>query len=93
MIDWFKGLNMVAKLSVVLTALALVAIAVATVNHFVDVAFQSAEETGAANVRAIVAEEGMSNVKNANEAAAEVRSDPVVRNADCVRDSRTPENC
>jgi hypothetical protein len=93
MIDWFKGLNMVAKLSVVLTALALVAIAVATVNHFVDVAFQSAKEAGAANVRAIVAEEGMSNVKNANEAAAEVRSDPVVRNADCVRDSRTPENC
>jgi hypothetical protein len=93
MIDWFKGLNMVAKLSVVLTALALVGIAVATVNHFVDVAFQSAEETGAANVRAIVAEEGMSNVKNANEAAAEVRSDPVVRHTDCVRDSRTPENC
>jgi hypothetical protein len=93
MIDWFKGLNMVAKLGVVLMALALVGIAVATVNHFVDVAFQSAEETGAANVRAIVAEEGMSNVKNANEAAAEVRSDPVVRNADCVRDSRTPENC
>jgi riboflavin synthase len=93
MIDWFKGLNMVAKLSVVLTALALVAIAVATINHFIDVAFQSAEETGAANVRVIVAEEGMSNVKNANEAAAEVKRDPVLRHTDCVRDSRTPENC
>jgi len=93
MIAWFKGLDVVAKFGVVLTTLALAAIAVTTINHFVDNAFQSAEETGAANVRVIVAEEGMSNVKNANEAAAEVKRDPVLRHTDCVRDSRTPENC
>ncbi len=93
MFAWFKGLGVAAKLGVVAMLLGVVAIAVLTVNHFTDRAFESAEETGAANVRVIVAEKGMSNVENANEAAAEVKRDPVVRNADCLRDSRTPENC
>ena len=92
-IAWFKGLGVTARLGVVLTILALVVIAVSTINHFTDSAFQSAEDTGAANVRAVVAEEGMSNAQIANEAANEVRSDPVVRHTDCLRDSRTPENC
>lgn len=90
---WFKQLDIAAKLGIGLMILAVVAVAIVTINHFTTSAFDAAEETGAANVRVIVAEEGMSNVENANEAAAEVKRDPVVRNADCLRDSRTPENC
>lgn len=93
MFAWFKGLDWMAKAGVGLMVLAVVAVAIVTVNHFTDSAFEAAEETGAANVRVIVAEKGMSNVENANKAAAEVKRDAVVRNADCVRDSRTPENC
>ncbi len=93
MFAWFKGLDLAAKLGIGLIILAVVAVAVLTINHFTNRAFDAAEETGAANVRVIVAEEGMSNVENANEAAAEVKRDPFVRNADCLRDSRTPENC
>lgn len=93
MFGWFKGLDLIAKLGVGLMILAVIAVAIVTINHFTDRAFEAAEETGAANVRVIVAEKGMSNVENANEAAAEVKHDPVVRNADCLRDSRTPENC
>lgn len=93
MFGWFKGLDLVNKLSVGLILFGLFMVAIVTVNHFTDRAFESAKETGAANVRVIVAEEGMSNVEDANEAAAEVKRDPVVRNADCLRDSRTPESC
>lgn len=90
---WFKGLDLAAKLGIGLMILAVVAVAIVAINHFTDSAFDAAEESGAANVRVEVAEKGLSNVENANEAAAEVRRDPVLRNADCLRDSRTPENC
>lgn len=90
---WFKGLDLSAKLGVGLMIVAAIAVAILTINHFTDRAFDASEDKGAANVRVIVAEKGMSNVENANKAAAEVSRDPVVRNADCVRDSRTPENC
>ncbi len=93
MFAWTKGLDLAGKLGVGLVAFVLIAALFVAVKTFVSGAFEASEEKGAATVRAEVAEKGMSNVENANKAAAQVHSDPVIRNADCLRDSRTPENC
>ena len=93
MFAMFKQLDLPVKLGLALLVGIIIAALVVAINHFTDRAFDASEDKGAANVRVIVAEKGMSNVENANKAAAEVSRDPVVRNADCVRDSRTPENC
>lgn len=93
MFRWIKGLDLAGKLGIGFIILVFIAALFVAVKTFVSGAFDASEEKGAATVRAEVAEKGMSNVETANEAAAKVRSDPVVRNADCLRDSRTPENC
>lgn len=65
----------------------------ATINHKTDVAVDAAEKNGAASAAATAATKGMSNVEQANKAAAKVDRDPAVRRAGCLRHSRTPENC
>lgn len=89
----FKQLDLFGKLGIGLLVFVVIAALVMAANHFTDRAFEGAENTGATQVRAEVAEKGMVNVETANKAAAAVAADPVVRNADCLRDSRTPENC
>lgn len=89
----FKSLDIAVKAGIIFLLVLFVAGMVIAANHFIDGAFVASEQKGAATVRVEVAEKGMMNVQNANAAAAEVAADPVVRNADCLRDSRTPENC
>jgi hypothetical protein len=90
---WFKGLDLLGKAGVGLVLAGLVFIAVMTAREFVDAAFEAAEEKGGATVRADSAEKGLADVVEANEAAETVKRDAVVRDALCVRTSRTPENC
>ena len=71
----------------------IVAIAIMIGLGFIDRAFDTAEQVGASKGSAAAAERGLSNVEAANRAADAVAHDPVERNADCLRHSRTPENC
>jgi hypothetical protein len=70
----------------------LVAVGVALV--FIDRAFDETEEKGAAIEQAKQLEEVIKSVETANEAREESlnRTDDQ-RRADCLRRSRTPENC
>ena len=70
-----------------------VAVAILIGLGFVDRAFDTAEQAGASKGAAAAAEKGLTHVENANRAAEAVAHDPAVRDADCLRHSRTPENC
>lgn len=91
--DWFSAWSMGRKIGVGVLAIAALIGLVLLGQHWIDTAFDRAEEKGASDVRAQSAEEGLKHVEDANKAAADVAADPVKRNAGCVRHSRTPENC
>jgi hypothetical protein len=93
MFGWFKGLEMTAKLGIGFLVSVLAISIFMGVRGALISGLDRAEQKGGTAVRADTAEKGMKHVENANRAAANVRADPVVRNAECVRDSRTPENC
>ncbi len=54
---------------------------------------RAARDAGAATQSATTATKGLSDVEAANRAADAVARDDRVRDADCVRHSRTPDNC
>jgi uncharacterized lipoprotein NlpE involved in copper resistance len=56
-------------------------------------AVTQAHDAGAAQERASTATTTLNRTLEAINAAEAVRRDPAVRNAGCVRHSRTPENC
>jgi len=58
-----------------------------------DSAVTQAHDAGAAQERADTATTTLNRTLEAINAAEAVRRDPAVRNAGCVRHSRTPENC
>lgn len=51
------------------------------------------QQAGATAQREADLQATVENVRKADEAAETVRRDPVARNAECLRNSRTPENC
>jgi len=53
----------------------------------------TATEKGRADQRADDLQEAIRQTERANNAAETIRRDPDARRADCLRDSRTPENC
>lgn len=59
------------------------------INNITD----DARAGGNAEARAAAAEEGLTHVEDAKAAAVAVATDPAVRDAACLRHSRTPENC
>lgn len=90
---WLSGLKMAHKFALGFLVFMFLVSLFMIGRHFVNTAFDTAEEKGASGARADSAEKGMKNVETANKAAGDVAVDPVRRNAECLRDSRTPENC
>lgn len=93
MIAWFKALDMGGK-AMVIAFILLVAIAcVGTGIHLVDTAFDTAEQKGAIVERAAGNAKTLENVETANAAKNRYRSDPDLRDADCLLDATNPEDC
>lgn len=93
LIAWFSGLEAQFKAFAVLALIGLLVIGAATAFHFVDAAFEEVETKGAAIERTNAQGKVIENVEKANAAAAKYRTDPVQRDADCLRDARNPEDC
>lgn len=89
---WLSGLNVSGKVIMALVAGGLLAIGIATGFHLVNSALATAEQKGAVAERAETQGKVIENVRKAQDAAEAVRRDGVPL-ADCLRDSRTPENC
>lgn len=93
MIGWFKALDMGGKAMVIVFALLLAIACVGTGIHLVDTAFDNAEQKGAIVERAAGNAKILENVETANAAKKRYRSDPDLRDADCVLDATNPEDC
>lgn len=93
MIAWFKALDFASKAWIVLLAIMLVAVAIGTGIHFIDAAFGSAEQKGAATERAAGTAKTLEHLEKANAAKARYRSDPALRDADCLLDATNPADC
>lgn len=68
-----------------------------TLTHFTRLVADEARQGGAASATAQItteaASKGLSDVQAAHAAAEAVSRDPARAIADCLRDSRTPQNC
>lgn len=93
MIVWFKALGMGGKVMVIVFALLIVITLVGTGIHLVDTAFDTAEQKGAIVERAAGNAKTLENVETANAAKKRYRSDPDLRDADCLLDATNPEDC
>jgi hypothetical protein len=93
MISWFKALDMGGKAMAIVFALLLVITLVGTGIHLVDSAFDTAEQKGAIVERAAGNAKTLENVEKANVARKNYRSDPDLRDADCLLDATNPEDC
>ena len=92
LISWFSGLDTTGKAIMALVGVGLIVIGVATAFHLVDALTETAEQKGAVTERAATQGKVIENVKAAKDAGEAVRRDGVPP-ADCLRDSRRPENC
>lgn len=93
MIAWFKTLDVAGKIGMIFLALPLVAIVIGTGIHFIDAAFGTAEQKGALTERAAGTAKTLDHLEKANAAKARYRSDPALRDADCLLDATNPSDC
>jgi hypothetical protein len=93
MIAWFKALDLQGKIGAILLVVGLVGIAVATAFHLVDALTETAEQKGATTERAAAQGATLETVETANAAKTRYRSDPAVRDADCLLDATNPTDC
>ena len=90
---WLTGLDLTGKVGVGVLALIIAVIAVVTINHAIDAAFDGAEQKGAVTERAATQGKVLDHVAKAAEATDRYRNDAAARDADCLRDARNPEDC
>ena len=62
-------------------------------RHAITTAFDRAEQKGAAAEQVKGLETVLEKVESANEASDDLRRDPAVRDAECLRNARNPESC
>jgi hypothetical protein len=93
MITWFKALDMGGKAMVILCVALLAVVAIGTATHLIDAAFETAEQKGAIVERAAGNAKTLENVEKANAARKTYRSDPALRDADCLLDATNPQDC
>lgn len=86
---WLKG-SRVAQAALVVAATGLLAL---MVDRCARRVMDTAVEAGKQTARADGLQETVRQTERANNAAEKIRRDPDARRADCLRDSRTPENC
>jgi len=72
---------------------ALTALVIRCTDRAQDNAVTSATSAGRAEQRADDLTETAVRTERANNAVETIRRDPAARNAECLRHSRTPENC
>lgn len=83
-----------AQIAAIVIACGLLALTVdRCTRHAIDRGQESAAEAGRQQRRADELQETIRQTERANNAAETIRRDPDARRADCLRDSRTPENC
>lgn len=90
--SWFASLGRRSKVGIGVAILCIAIVMMGTGYHLVNMAFGHAEDKGAAIERSTTQEKVIDNAIKAKAAADTVRRDGVPL-ADCVRDSRAPENC
>lgn len=93
LIGWFTGLETQGKAVAILIGIGLAVIAIATAVHFVNAAFEIAEDKGAVVERAEAQGKVIENVKAAKDAGTRYRADPAQRDAGCLLDATAPDDC
>jgi hypothetical protein len=93
LIVWLSGLNVQGKVIMALVAVGLLAIGIVTAVHLIDTLTETAEQKGAVAERAETQGKVIENVRKAKDAAEAVRRDGGPSRDECLRDSRTRENC
>lgn len=93
MIDWFRGLDLIGKAGVILLALMIAGIAIGTIKHAIDAAFEGAEQKGAVVERATTQGKVLDHVTKANVAEDRYRNEPGAADADCLLDATNPAEC
>ncbi len=81
------------KIAIGLGILLLVFVAIKSVQYFIDQNNQAQREVGTLETVNTINKGALENAQNANEAAHNVRNNDDARLAECLRSSRTPENC
>lgn len=92
-LGWFTGLEAQGKAVAILIGIGLAVIATVTAVHFINAAFEIAEDKGAAVERAEAQGKVIENATKAKAAAESVLRDGGPSRDECLRDSRTRENC
>ncbi len=69
------------------------ALAIIAARHFINTAFDAAEDAGAAKVTNEALQTTIERTEKANDAENTLRNDPDAAHAGCMQHSRTPENC
>lgn len=91
--EWFGAISTPNKAIMVLVAIGLLVIVGATAFHLVDTLTETAEQKGVVTERAASQGKVIQNVAKAKAAAAQYRSNPAVRDADCLLDATNPADC
>lgn len=86
---FIKGSRLAQLVLVVIACGTLMLMVDRCARRVMDTAFESGKQTE----RADGAHDTIRQTERANNAAETIRRDPDARRADCLRDSRTPENC
>lgn len=89
----FAALSKGKKIATVLGIAIAVMLAIIAIIHFIDNAFTAAEDAGAAKVTNENLQTTITRTKEANNAEENIRNDADAAYANCLRHSRTPENC
>lgn len=92
-LGWFTGLEAQGKAVAILIGIGLAIIATVTAVHFVNAAFEIAEDKGAVVERVEAQGKVIENVGKANEAGTRYRADPAQRDAGCLLDATAPDDC
>ena len=93
MMTWFKALDIQGKIGTILIVIGLLGIVIGTAFHLIDALTASAEQKGVLTERAAAQGATLETVETANAAKTRYRSDPAVRDADCLLDATNPEDC
>lgn len=87
-VPWFKANKLIGIIALALLAIVIIG----TLTHLIDAGQDQARDAGVQTERAASSGKVIENVQKAKAAADDVRRDGVPV-SDCLRDSRTPENC
>jgi len=90
---FFSGLKISKYLFIGLGLAVIIGIAIFTIKHLTSTVVEEATEVGRSEVIIKAQEEGINDVKKANKARESLDRDPTVRNSECLRNARNPQDC